>query len=360
MKVLLYANEKNKVLFSKHFEVVDQKDNADMALIIRSQDLNPHIVDQVIEETNGTIPVVCMTGEDNGQGKAYKEAARASGIPEEYILTGTDWRLFQLKERLQAVLKNPELPNPRVLFDEEGDLLPFESDEHVRIDMKSSVNLAASNDLQSLQLEGNKPMISVIGLSGGVGTSTVALSVMAHFKEREKSVLLIDTSKDGATAYHLNTDCSKGIHSTFYGDLGLTMGDNEYVGELLQQSYDLFIVDAAINHPLCESLLDISSHAVVVVNPTELDYLKLKDHLTMIQSVHNAVIAINKVDSDKPLRFAYVTLIENEVTMPVVKITDSEEVVSAFAENIPAYLKTNIRESIDAIAEQVYENVLHS
>lgn len=116
MKVYLIANERVTARIKDRLQL-EKANKADVALIVRDDEVEAaNAIGSVIGETNGMLPVVVMTGREDEIGQAYKKEAIEAGVPEHYILTGTHWRLSQLIKTLEALLKDPVLPDP-LIFD---------------------------------------------------------------------------------------------------------------------------------------------------------------------------------------------------------------------------------------------------
>lgn len=347
MKILVKSSPQMKKLFEKYFDISETVgEGYDVALIIRDSSIQPIVIEEVVDGTKGQVPVVVMTGPDDDIGQTYVEIAQRVGIPDDYILRGTEWRVSDVERHMKNILNHPVYPSPKIFADEMK-----QTDERDNVfPQPFEVTTEPEKTIERPQ-----NTIVIMGLNGGVGASTIATSLMAYYKEQNKHVRLIDTSPTGDLSYHLMLENTQGSHHTPYGEVVMTYGDADQIEQELQKASDVTVVDLSIHHPSAHGILNRADHILFVVTPSQLDYLKLKDMEEKLDD--RTIICLNKVDSGKPLQFSYVSLFEKDFGhRSIVAIHESDEVVQSVAEGVPSYGR--MKEAFDPLFSQLKGAVL--
>ncbi|MFT9486612.1 MAG: hypothetical protein ACH0QD_04485 [Tepidibacillus sp.] len=331
----LVANDQVKKRFQVHLKNLETNlEKAKLALIVRSNETKPEVIDEIINKTDATLAVVVMTGQLDTLGKQIQNYALQAGIPEDYILTGTDWRMSAIKEKFEQIIKDPVFPDAKVFTDE----TPLFED--FQLENKEISNFTTNNRL-----------LVVTGWSGGVGKTTLASSLASYYNARGLNTLLLDTSLQGDTAYHYGlSNPSNTLHGTEFGELLLTNGKASAIQQGLQRNYNLVIADVSSDSEHAKKLMEIASHILVVLQPSELDYFKIKNQIETLNG-KKVVLCMNRVDETKPLRSSFVSFIENEFSqLQMLVVNDSDDVASAFAEKKPAYYRSPFDLAIPRLA----------
>jgi chromosome partitioning protein len=148
------------------------------------------------------------------------------------------------------------------------------------------------------------PVISVVALKGGVGKTTIALSLAAEFRVRGFSVLLADADPQGSSLAwgSAATDTAKakipsptvvGVRDGFYRPDQLPK---------LAASYDWTIIDTPPHAgPILRASLAVADLAILPCGPGALDAWALGDTVKIIEEARRArpglkaVIVLNRV-----------------------------------------------------------------
>ncbi|NDI36645.1 MinD/ParA family ATP-binding protein [Chengkuizengella sediminis] len=350
MKLFIQSDEMVKRMFDSRYEMIDTLHDTEVKIIVvvRSNEQDPLTINYLIRETEGMIPFVVLTGEEDEIGSRYLEVSKLAGVPEEYILTGTEWRMSKIKEVIEKLIKEPALPDPKVFMDYEQPITQITSEVHQEIAITSEQNEIQKSELNVVS---DNQIISVLGFNGGVGLSTVSASLSAFYNARGLISRLIDMSMSGEVSLHFNADKTEGIHSTEYGDIALTKQNTGVLNEALNTPANVIVVDLPNQNPYFKQFIELSAKIIVVLNPSESDYMKFKENIDQLD-MSKVVIVMNKADASKPLRHSFITLVEQDFN-PIIVIEDSDEVASSYAERKPAHYRYPFDVSIAELASQL-------
>ncbi|MDP5276128.1 hypothetical protein [Chengkuizengella axinellae] len=352
MKLYIQADEMVKRMFDSRYEMTDSIHDTDVKIIVvvRSNEQDPQTINYLIRETEGMVPFVVLTGEEDDIGVRYLEVSKLAGVPEDFILTGTEWRMSKIKEVIEKLLKDPALPDPKVFMDYVQPINQTSTNEAYR---EIAITTEQVEPIQTeLNVVTENQIISVLGFNGGVGLSTVSASLSAFYHARGLNSRLIDLSKHGESSIHFDTEKSEGIHSSEYGDIAITKQNAEVINEALNTPANVIVVDLPNQNQHFKQMIELSSKVIVVLNPSESDYNKLKEHVDLLD-MSKVVIVMNKADATKPLRHSFITLVEQDFNNPIIVIEDSDEVASSYAERKPAHLRYPFDVSIAELASQL-------
>jgi len=362
LNVYLVANDRTKAMFERKCRVVeDNVQECDVALIIRSASTTPEDVNRVVDVTSGQVPVVVMIGDEDEKGGRFVEEATIAGIPEEYVLKGTEWRVQDVIRMLEEVVRNPQLPDPIIPFDDEEyvpsqEYNPEGYEESIQFQEPEPMAAmpyfaAAHHDFDQENINHNA--IAVIGLNGGAGASTVAASLLAYLKKKGyQGSRLIDTSRYGDLSFHFELPNTTGRHPTDYGDVVITHGDLGMIEGELRQNFGMAVVDLNLERPCADLVLRRVSQALLVLTPSQIDYQKLKQ-VDYLFETHRVMVCINRTDVSKPMRHSYVSLLERELAnVPVEQLEEREEVITSMAQGVPAY--EHLKEQFDQVFRHIW------
>ncbi|PTQ52229.1 MAG: hypothetical protein HSCHL_0700 [Hydrogenibacillus schlegelii] len=179
---------------------------------------------------------------------APKRAFRL-GVPEACIIDAAGLRFSELRRRLEDVLKNPVLPDPMVLPEADDAFLPRRpaapADEAPSVRPQAPVSpVRVSDPLEHYPGR----IITVTGLRGGVGVSTVAAGLYHHLKTQGVPVALFSTGRQPIYDLYLPDD------------------DGVWINELPDVLPSVLIVDRPHG-----SDLPVRGEVVLVVEPTYYD-----------------------------------------------------------------------------------------
>lgn len=333
--IYLIADEKMKKRFKLHFRnLTDSLEEARAVLIVRGSEVSEKMIDDVIIHTEASVPIVIMTGELDEKGMAFQRYAEENGIEE--VLTGTEWRMSAVQKELEKVLKDPKLPDAKVFIEQE-DHYVFREKEIIE---------------EPLELRTKAKLVIVHGFNGGTGVTTVATSLASFYRARGLKTLLLDVSNTGDAAFHYGSAPNNEVlKETGFGDLFETKGERNVVQKGLERNVDIIVADVPSYSPYKEELLDLAHRIVTVVNPSELDYMKLEAYTDRIDERH--LLIVNRIDETKPLRYSFVHLMRSLAGGKLVEIEESDGVASAFAERKPAYLRHPFDYAIAKLAAEL-------
>ncbi|WP_156920615.1 hypothetical protein [Thermicanus aegyptius] len=294
------------------------------------------MIDDVIIQTEASVPIVIMTGELDEKGVAFQRYAEENGIEE--VLTGTEWRMSGVQNEIEKVLRDPKLPDARVFIERENE------DFYVFREHKETE--------EPLELRTTAKLVIVHGVNGGSGVTTVATSLASFYRARGLKTLLLDVSNTGDAAFHYGSAPNNEVlKETGFGDLFETKGERIVIQKGLERNADIIVADVPSYSPYKEELLDLAHRIVTVVNPSELDYMKLEAYTDGMDERH--LLVVNRIDETKPLRYSFVHLMRSLAGGKLVEIEESDGVASAFAERKPAYLRHPFDYAIAKLAAEL-------
>ncbi|MDP5276566.1 hypothetical protein [Chengkuizengella axinellae] len=343
MELYIQSNEMIKKMFECRYQVTDMvSKSTDIAVVVRSNDQEPANIHEIIKQTDGMLPIVVMTGAEDQLGKIYEEIARTAGIPSDYIIRGTEWRMSQVKEILEGIENNPLLPDPKIFMD----------NEMISLNENNIADSEVNEITQLTPLPSSIQIVSVLGLNGGVGVTTIAASLTAFYYLNGLSTRLIDLSYNADAALHFNLQQQQGIQTSDFGEVAITHSDPNLIQRALDTSSEVIVADLPFYSTYTSQFLEMSQKIIIVINPSEVDYIKLKEYMKGIDKT-KAIICINKIDTSKPLRKSFTSLIEQDFNQPFIMSEDSDEVASAYADRKPAYFRYPFENAIQDLAVHI-------